>query len=230
MPAKPLSTVQELVELTLFHAIRKVVVDNGYCPDIMSYTNDETGSRAYWAAFEAITTARGFSVEVFNNSNPDRKGSKKLPRIIMISESYLPGEIGGDQSRFYKPIGKDQFRVMQRPPQVVDFSFSIHLVCENGLQYRTCLGILGNAIPTRGYIPIYQPFENYEPCNLFIQNISGVPIPSYTDSLLEYVYRYVVKDVWLEEYAVDLGVVKALNEINLRIIQNEEVLETLDIT
>jgi hypothetical protein len=227
MPVKPLSEVQELVELTLFHSIRKTVVDNQYCPDIMNYPNTSAGSTQYWADFEAITLAKGFSIEVFNNSNPDRKGAKKLPRMVMISEGYMPGEVGGDQSRFYKPIAGNQFQVLQRPPQVVDLSFKVHLVCETAMQYRICTSILANAIPTRGYIPIYQPFGSFTPCNLYIQNISYFSVPALGDSILEYVFGYVVKDVWLEEYATLLGTVPALKEIHLQLKQEQQLLADL---
>lgn len=223
---KPLSEVQELIELTIFHSIRKTIVENGYCPDIMAYSNDQAGSAQYWADFESITNAKGFSIEVFNNSNPDRKGSKKLPRIVMISENYMPGEVGGDQSRFYTPLPGNQFKVIQRPPQVVDFSFKVHVLAETARQYRTCLSIMANAIPTRGYIPIYQPFGTFTSCNLFIQNNTYFAVPAMGDSLLEYVYGYVVKDVWLEEYSTLLGTVPALREITLRITENSQELGT----
>lgn len=224
---KPLSEVQELIELTLFHSLRKTVVDNGYCPDIMLYPNDSAGSSQYISDLKAITIAKGFSIEVFNNSNPDHKGSKKLPRIVLISENYMPGEVGGDQSRFYTKLGDGKFQVLQRPPQVVDFSFKVYVDAETARQSRVCLGIVANALPTRGYIPIYQPFSNFTPSNLFILQNTFFSVPAMGDSVIEHVYGYVIKDVWLEEYSTLLGIVPPLREVNLRILENQRLLANL---
>lgn len=225
MAIRPLSTTQELVELTTFHSLRKVVVDNGFCPDIMAYPNTEQGSRDYWAAFENITLTKGFSVEVFNNSNPEHKGVKKLPRMVFITESFLPGEVGGDGTRVYKVDPQKGFRVLTLPTQAMDFYFKIHIICDNAKQYRTCLALMANAIPTRGYLDIYQPFEGYLPSQLFIENISSLPSPYVADGVLEYVYRYVAKDLWLEEYTQDLGTVVPLTEILLKFNQASQNLE-----
>lgn len=225
--AKPLSEVQELVELTIFHALRAVVVDNGYCPNIMAYPNDATGSDLYWRDFEAITTSKGFSVEVFNNSNPEKKGIKKLPRMVIISESMMPGEIGGDGSRFYTPTVANQFQVLSRPPQVMDFNFKVHVLADTAKQARICAGMLANSIPTRGYIPIIQPFSNFTACNLFIEQTAMMPLTMPGDGVLEYAYSYVVKDLWLEEYSKLLGTVVALQEIRLKLMHENHIIQDL---
>lgn len=230
MPVKPLSDTQELVELTVFHSLRQTVVDNGLCPDIMNYPNTEQGSNDYWTAYRNITNAKGFSIEVFNNSNPEHKGVKKLPRIVLISESFLPGEIGGDGSRYYKPDPQNGFKVLIRPPQTVDFYFKVHLCCENSKQYRICLGIMANAIPTRGYLDIFQPFNNYLPSKLFIENVGVLPTPFIADGVMEYVYRYVIRDMWLEEFSQDLGTVAPLEDILMKFNHASQTLESFHVS
>ena len=235
MPAKPLSNIQEVIELTLFHAIRLEVVSQGYLPDIMSFADTPAGSAAYEAAIQAVVTAKGFCCEVFNNSNPDDKGVKKIPRITLKSEMYMPGDVGGDSSRTYvehiNQQGTKYFSAHIRPPMTVDFGFNIHLLCNNASQYRLMNSMLANAIPLRGYVPVFQRAGlNTETYNIFVENISFNALPISRDdfAVLEYVLRYQVKDVFLVEFMQDLGNVAALNEIVLNLQdENRRVLETL---
>jgi len=51
---KPLSSLQELVELTIFHRLRLEIVSQGYLPDISTYPNTTVGYTNYKAALAAI--------------------------------------------------------------------------------------------------------------------------------------------------------------------------------
>lgn len=229
MPAKPLSNIQEVVELTLFHAIRTEVVSQGYLPDITTFANTQAGSDAYYAAINAIATgAKGFAVEVFNNSNPEYKGLKKIPRIVLLSEMYMPGDVGGTGNRYYvekKVNGNTVYDVYSRPPQTVDFSFSIHLVCDSAVQYRVLVAMLANAIPLRGYIPAFKRTGlNSDDFNFFIQNISFADLPVTSEAVMEYVLRYEVKDVLLVEYISLIETVPALKEIIMDMYEQDKKL------
>ena len=160
---KALSTIQELIELTLFHNIVDEVVSQGYLPDVSAFPDTEAGYASFQAALSTVVDNKGFAVEVFNNSNPTFKETKKLSRIVLLSEMYMPGEVGGDQSRFYvhDPI-RDIYEVLIRPPQTVDFTFNIHLIADTAYQNRLLTSMVANAIPLRGYIPVFKGDFTYQ--------------------------------------------------------------------
>jgi len=198
--AKVLSSTQELVELTLFDAMRKEIVSQGYLPDIFLYPNSPAGSSAYSSAITSISNGdKGFAVEVFNNSNPEYKGVKRLPRIILITEMMVPGDVGGDGKEVYTSTienGSTIWNAHIRPPQTVDFTFMVHVLSNNAVQARILNAMVANALPLRGYVPAHLGTVNNDVFNLFIENISHAILPSFDMAMLEYAYRYQVKDLF----------------------------------
>ena len=233
MPAKPLSTLQELVELTIFHNLRLEVVSQGYIPDIFNYANTSAGYTAYQAAVTAIANGtKNFAVEVYNNSNPDYKGLAKLPRIVIISELMMPGDVGGSGTREYRPIEHSStFRVLTRPPQTVDFAFNLHVLADNAPQLRIMNAMIANSLPLRGYMPAFKRSGlNLDTFNFFIENVSAMPLPilkTENFAAMEYVYRYQVKDLFMIDYAQDLGTVTALNEILVKFYADNKFIRNM---
>ena len=215
---KPLSSIQELVELTVFHNLRTEIVSQGYLPDITTYANSEAGYTAYKAALTAIAnSSKNFAVEVYNNSNPDYKGLAKLPRIVMISELMVPGEIGANGTYEYQVTAGETFSKLYRPPQTVDFAFNLHVIADNAPQLRVMNAMIANSLPLRGYIPAFlRTGLNSSVFNFFIENISATPLPilrTENFAAMEYVYRYQVKDIFLTEYQQKIANIPALQEL-----------------
>lgn len=214
----PLSNMQEVVELTLFHSILQECIDKGYSPDIRNttlYPSTTVGVAAYKAAQEAIITAQGFTVEVFNNSNPDYKGHKTPPRIVIITEDPLPGDIGAGPDRIYIASENGAIPAIL-PPESYDITFSVHIIANNAKQHRRLVSLLANSIPSRGYLPI-SPRYGLSDFNIFVRNISYTSLPSAIDGLIERVWRYEVKDVFLTEYVKTRDEVALLNQITMEI-------------
>lgn len=231
--AIPLSNVQEMVEVTIFHRLLQEAVSKGYAVDISNatlYPSTELGVTAYKAAQQAIIASKGFVVEIFNNSNPDYKGVKQPPRIVIITEDPLPGDLGGAPDRIYKSNGDGTFTPLITPPEVFDITFNVSIISNNVKEQRVLFGILANALTSRGYIPIHPRFNI--PSNLFILNISMATIPLAMDGLMEKVYRYIVKDIFLTEYAKEFPTVHQLEEITLVTIDDpsDNTLDTTIIT
>lgn len=231
--AIPLSNVQEMVEVTVFHRILQEAVAKGYAADVSNetlYPNTTVGVAAYKAAQQVIIADKGFVVEIYNNSNPDYKGVKQPPRIVIITEDPLPGDLGGAPDRIYVPNGDGSFTPSVTPPEVFDVTFSVYLISNNVTEQRALIGILGNALTSRGYIPVHPRFNI--PSNFFMLNISMASLPSAIDGLMEKVYRFIVKDIFMTEYAKEYPVVHAVEEITLVTMDDptEKVLDTTIIT
>lgn len=218
MSALPLSNVQEVIELTIFHSILQELVDKGYTPDVrdtIEYPDTPAGMVAYNNAKKGIIDTKGFTVDLFNNSNPDFKGGKNPPRIVIITEDPLPGDIGTDRGRVYEQID-GKFTPLIRPPDSYNIGFLIYLVADNAKEHRTLVSILANALPTKGYLPI-SPRYDLADFNIFVINTSSSLIPSAIDGVIERVYRYEVRDIFLTDYIAIFNPVSPLSQFTVNI-------------
>lgn len=218
--------IQDLVELTLFHALRLECVERGYLPNITGYSDDTIGFTQYRDDIKAIAESElGFAVEVFNNSNPQYKGFKKAPRIVIISENFLPGTTGVDGQELYEPIANNKFQGYTLPNLLVDFTFRIHLIAETNLQLRTITSILAKAIPTMGYKTLFlQEYPEEGPQTFFINNIGFSDFSMAADDIIERVYRYEVDDLLNSELIAYTDKYAKLIEITLDNHINQEII------
>lgn len=221
-----MSNIQDIVELSIFHAIRKVCVAEGYLPDITLYSNTPSGYDAYQAAMSAIANGqKGFCVEVFNNSNPQYKGLKKGPRIVLVSNNILPGSTGMEVSEHYTE-GTENFQGYLPPSMSYDFTLSIHLVAVTGMQIKTLHSLLSRAIPSRGYKSIYlteYPAEGEQ--TFFIENLGFSDLFAAQDELLEKVYRYQIPDLMNDDFIIYTTTHAKLIQITLDSYHNTENLD-----
>ena len=221
-----MSNIQDIVELSIFHAIRKVCVAEGYLPDITLYSNTPSGYDAYQAAMSAIANGqKGFCVEVFNNSNPQYKGLKKGPRIVLVSNNILPGSTGLEGSEHYVEVD-GAFQGYLPPNMSYDFTLSIHLVAVTGMQIKTLHSLLSKAIPSRGYKSIYlteYPAEGEQ--TFFIENLGFADLFAAQDDLIEKVYRYQVPDLMNDDLIRYTTTHALLIQITLDTYHNTENLD-----
>jgi hypothetical protein len=223
--------IQDLIELTIFHAIRGECVNRGYLPDITAYEDSPTGYNQYQADIKSIVDSeKGFAIEVFNNSNPQYKGLKKPPRIVIISENFLPGTTGVDGTEMYEKIG-DKFRGYTLPNLLASFTFRVHLIGSTAKQIRELTSILSKAIPFRGFKSLFlseYPEEGVQ--TFFINNIGFGDIGMASDDLLERVYRYEIEDLLNSELITYTTTHVKLVEISLASHINQEILGEPDHT
>lgn len=202
MSVTPLSDIQEVVERSIFYAILQECIDKGYTPDRLLYPSDNAGTLAYDAAVTAIASGpRDFCIEVFNHSNTEAKGLKKIPRIVIVPTQNLPGALGGSNDRLYVPDIPNKFYVEVLPPQTTDLNFEIHLLSNNSKQARILTAILALALPKRGYIPRYDDSAQ----KLFIHNYSFRRFENTQLGILENVYMCEVPDIWETENIIIPG-------------------------
>lgn len=213
MSDTPLSSIQEILERTFFHRIRQEVVDKGYLPDIsdtITFPDTELGWTAWLSAIQNIITNKGFAIEIFNAGTTEARGIKKLPRIVLHSDSFLPGALGGDPLRTFKD-NTTYYTAEVTPPQTVDFFIDTHLIADNINQIRILHSILALALPTRGYLPFY----NDETRSIFIRNIGYYNADSIEEGIIEKVYTYEIPDCWGSENVEKFETIAKISEITL---------------
>lgn len=217
----PLSNIERLLERTIYEALRVETVDKGYLPDITTYTQDQAGYDSFRSDLQTIISTKGFAIEVFGHGSNLSRGLKRSPRMVIESQMFIPGQLGGDSQRFYIDKGTD-YDAYKRPPQTANFFFNIHLIGTKATHIRTMQAIQAIAIPRRGYVSLHDPDNEFvDPQNIFVRNIAFVDLGNYDEGILEKLYRYEIPDVFEMDDEL-LETVGKMDEITLEIKDNED--------
>lgn len=175
--------------VTVSEAIPSAVADGKV--SMYKYYDDNTGVALYKTDLETIQTTQGYAIELFNYSSPQSKNLKKVPRIVLISNQFLPGAIGAGPVVEYKRVGPVYHKEML-PAQTVNFSFDIHLISNEARQARIMQAILAIAVPKRGYLPFYD-----DPSKVFfVKQNSYRDLPSPIEGINEHIYMYQAEDIY----------------------------------
>ena len=206
----PLNNIQEVIEITIFEAIRLELVDKGYLPDITLFPDTPQGVTDYKNAIKNIVTLKGFSIDIFNNGSNFSKGIKEIPRIVINSGNFLGGSLGGDPRKFYVDNGVN-YTAMVTPPQTSDFYIDIHCVSNNVKQERVLNSILSLALPKRKYLTCYNDLTK----SFFIRYLSFFELDNLGNGLSEKVFSYEIPDCWDTNDTVLPGVISKISVIEM---------------
>ncbi len=183
---------------------------------IFKYYDDDAGVALLKADIATIVTTKGFAIEVFGVSAPRAKYQKRIPRIVIIKNQFLPGGLGGAPDTIYTPnngdpLAPDAFTGRVQPPQTIDYNFDIHLVCQSAEQSRVLHGITALAVPKRGYINAYElPGQR-----IFVNQYSYRSMPNTEDNLDEDIYMYTANDIFESEDVVVSENIAPITEITV---------------
>jgi len=216
MSTTALSQTQEIIERSLFERIRIECVDKGYTPNIAAttgdppvlvYPNSVVGKTAFDAALASIASgSKGFAIDIFNNANNKNLGTKKIPRIVLNSDSFLQGQLGGDSTRVFRSVG-ETFSAYRTPPQTVNYYFNVRIVSNDVKQERILTSIMSLALPKRGYVPIY----NAPSFNFFCRNINSFDLSDEGSDIIEKQFSFEVQDAWdMEDELLEENIAKLI--------------------
>lgn len=195
-----LNNIQTRVERSVFEAIRLKLVFYGYLPDetnTATYPNTPAGSDQFQTDMQAIAQAKGFAVEVFGHGSSLSKGIKRVPRLAIIARRIMPGDIGKNISGGFSPNPLDPDSTQKLIPslQSANFHLDINLIPANAAQDRVMHSIIGEAISTLSYIPMWD-----DPKELFlIRQFNFYDLPDDKNGLEEKAYSYEVPDLYIYE-------------------------------
>lgn len=215
----PLTSIQEIVERSIFHSIRAQCVAKGYLPDVLTFDRDEKGFRDYLDAFKPIITEKGYAIEVFNTGAPADRVSKQLPRIVLASAGYLPGSIGSDGSHQYELNNEGKYSKYHTPPTTSDLYINIHMVSASTHQHRLMGALMALAVPRMGYVKVWDSEnEEWTEDYIFCRHLSYVPVRQHNNpGTMETIYRYIFPDLFEVHNIYTEDVVSPLEEINLEL-------------
>jgi hypothetical protein len=191
-----LSRAQERLERSLFEAIRKVLVAEGYLPDITNTARYpepfNNAAQANWEAdLNTVAGDKGFAVEAFNHSQT--KGLKKVPRIVIIPRRSMPGDIGYPMDGMIIQNPNDPLTYVRAefPYESSHFNIDIHLVSASAKQDRILNAVLASAFGMKKYVPYYDDDSD----RFLIRQYNYLDLPDPLEGIEEKVYSYEIPDV-----------------------------------
>lgn len=191
-----LSNVQEVIERSIFEPIRGLLVEQNLLLDIELY-NEDLDKDLYAADMKALkdNNPHGFVCDLISTSGYYFKGIKKLPRIVIDSQMFLPGELGMSTDKSYVLNG-NTFDALRNPSISSDYFYNIHVETESIKQQRLLHALVSAALPNRGYIKPYTESTLLSDLNFFNERLGSVDHPDTNENIKEKIYRYCIKDVW----------------------------------
>lgn len=215
-----LSRAQERLERSLFEAIRKVLVAEGYLPDISNSNRypepfNNIAQTNWQADLELAAQAKGFAVEPFNHSQT--KGLKKVPRIVIIPRRTMPGEVGYplDGVIIQNPDDPNSFIRAQLPYESSNFHIDIHLISNSAKQDRVLNAVLSKAFGMKKFVPYYDD----ESDRFLIRQYNYLDLPDPLEGLEEKVYSYEAPDIC--DAADDFEALGLITQITLELSSTE---------
>jgi hypothetical protein len=197
---------QEILERSIYEALRLKAVADGLTPDITAFQNTAVGFEAYKLALKQIQTSKGFALEIFGNSSISAKGQIRTPRIVMEWGGYTPNDIGSSPGVFFEPIptpGTGFNKMVTNVSSDIGL-LDIILVSENTEQERYLQSLIRRALPSMSYIPIINqapPYTASSDSFLIVQN-SVIKTSSFSDSTKEWIYSFSIPDIWWDVSSV----------------------------
>lgn len=209
-----LNNIQERLERTVFHSIRDLCIGLGYTPDISEFDQTAAGYQAYMKAFSDIAAGdRGFAIDVFNAGPASERQIKQVPRIVLDSQGFTPGDIGGDWAPVYQANENNKYDKYRDFDLTSDFYFNIWTVARNITQQRILRAIISRVIPRRGYMALYNN-EDIKINTIFLS--SSKTFDFQVPGIMEHSDRYIFKDLH-EVGRTFINEIPALTEITLNI-------------
>lgn len=197
-----LTNIEEAIERSIFEALRLTTVAEGYVPNILNFDIENpnptiagAAQKAYETALKSIKNSKGFAIELFNYSNPQSRGFKKVPRIAIQTEAFYPGNMGLDTTPKYElntVTGK--YELKKSTTLVSDFYFNVHLVSNTVIQHRVLHGIMVATLPRMGYMKWYDDSVLRPNHNLLVNYISYTESDFISEGIMEKIYRYHIPD------------------------------------
>lgn len=205
------TNIQNLLEITVFEQIRLQLVAESYLPDILNTTlfpRTEAGYLSWLTAIADIPKGlQKFPIEIFNNGNPENKGEKKMPRIVIVTEDFLPGDIGYPIVD-YEQISESEYRLINPQNTSLNLNMRVVLIAETALQQQTLTQILFGVMPTRGYLTL-----SGTTTPILFELAASFPTIDYGEGILERAYRYSIKDLYLSDGTIITSNIAPLDEL-----------------
>ena len=220
-------TSQEIIERSIFTSLLRVAKDvYGLTLNPADYVNEPNDNK-FETDKKAIIQSKGYYVELFGAGNNQSKGMKTIPRISVVTQGFIPGEVGIQSAMIEDIVGG--FKLSEFPNETINQYIDIHLEANLQEHIRILHMIMFQALPKRGYIVPYgspRPFSG----NIFIEAVTFGDFPDEQNGVIHKIYTYSIKDAIIEPIT-EIDTISAINQIDVDIEDKDDnQLDSINIT
>ena len=206
--------MQARLQRSVFHAIRKRVVELGYLPDIDLYGEGTPEFMRYEADQQIIQNTKGFFIEVFGVGSPRSRYEKKAPRIVINISKVYEGDLGAPPGAIHirQTIeGVSSYRQGILPSQSSNIILSVHLLSKKSNEEILLNSILSDVIGQRGYLD----FNDEPGRKFFIKQNTFNDLDDPIENFIEKAYTYLIPDVYEADIKITNANVSPIKEITI---------------
>jgi hypothetical protein len=197
------------VDRAFFEVLRLGVVAAGYLPDVklQSTPND------YKVAKETLegTVPGGKLIEVFGVGSSFSRAEKVSHKITIDRKEVSPGTVSGASVMkhiSYEENGEQKFKKVFYPPRMSTLVYDIRIITDSIAYERVLMGIVDRYLPSIYTLKGVNSIGDFTQDDVPIWRGSVQNVSMLDNSNIEWVYRYEVRDIWIEqEFEVTTGIV-----------------------
>lgn len=209
----------ESVDRTIYEHIRLELVRRGFLPNKWDFQNDKDG---YEAAREVIKNdPNKFLIDVFGTGASESRDKKHSHSLVVNRIGISPSDLGGG-SEFYKPNTNDQdevenFTKGKYPDTASNLNYEVRVITNSIKAERIIFSVLTKALGYTKELATVTSGSNTLSSNTVTCKFEGTVDVTSTD-FIELIYRYNLKDVWLEEGVTEYeGTIAVLKNIKIKV-------------
>jgi len=214
------------IDRLFFEHLRRNMVTYGRLPDILQYNN---APGAWRDAREAIAASGVGLIDVYGDSAEVDKDAKSFSRFVIINKGETPGSVSGTGTFYFEHVsgeGAGKIHSKKVNPDISeDIEYEIRVISNNVADDRFMRLVLKNLFGGRRYLTTVDATGNYTEKRALVEYNGSVTM-SYMD-VIERVYKYTVRDVFIQEHQVIQANIPALSTVNysLYLIPSDDMIE-----
>lgn len=219
-------TTQEIIERSFFMSILNVAKAKfGVSLDPSLYIS-ESNDVKWETDKKSIISDKGYFVNLFGAGNNQSKGVKDLPRISIVPQGFIPGEVGIQS--FMVDDSDGGYKLSEFPNETIHQYIEVHLEANLQEHMRALHMIMFQSLPKRGYIAPYGSGKLFSG-NIFVEIANFGDFPDTQNGVMHKIYTYEVKDTIIEPIIED-EILSPIKEITVDVVDsNDNLLDNINI-
>lgn len=213
----------QYIDNAVFEVLRKALVENSYLPDITTYT-DIADFEAQKEVLRQAQTDKQI-IDICGVGTAYAHGKKTTCKIIIDRKREYDGYIGATGTNFYQKYidteNKNKFKKMLMPANSKNIEYEIRIVSNNIKKERIMKELIDNAIGSYSNLKCVDEDGNETDDTFVIKRTDLIKVATI-DNITEWVFDYLVRDVFVEEPKLVTDAIAELIEVNTILITDNE--------
>lgn len=213
----------EYIDNAIFEVLRLALVENNYLPDVTIYTDIDSFETAKEALRQAQTDKQ--LIDICGVGTAYSHGKKVTCKIIIDRKREYDGYIGSTATNYYEKYidteNRNKFKKMLMPANSKNIEYEIRIVSNNIKKERVMKELIDNAIGSYSNITCVDETGTQTNDTFVIKRTDLIKVANI-DNITEWVFDYLVRDVYIEEPKLVTDKIAELTDINSNFITDTQ--------